>query len=330
MRGGTVVVASSPYEIQTQGVPMASPNDSLLNKWLAFQGLGMEERLILDPQNSAMPIPVERKVGGLVFQDTKLVNYPFFTDVRGEGLNADNSITSGLGQITLSWPSPIKLDDAKNQSRTVARLLESSPLAWITSDTNLQPDFQQFGEMGFPVSGEQGRQLLAAMVEGRFDSYFKDKPSPLLAAAEEPAEPEQAEPAKGETPEGEEAKPPVIDRVIDHSTDSARIILFASSDFATDQLLELSSARLGTLYNKPVELLENSVDWSLEDRELLSIRGRARFSRTLDPLDKNSQMFWEYLNYGLAVFGLLVIWLVRGQARTSARKRHAAILGGAA
>ena len=41
---------------------------------------------------------------------------------------------------------------------------------------------------------------------------------------------------------------------------------------------------------------QNAIDWSLEDRGLLAIRGRAHFAHTLNPLDRESQLFWEYLN----------------------------------
>lgn len=84
-------------------------------------------------------------------------------------------------------------------------------------------------------------------------------------------------------------------------------ILFASNSFLTDEMLDLASSGMGTRYLKPVQLVENAIDWSLEDRGLLDIRGRAHFSRTLDPLSRKSRMFWEYLNYGLALLGLFLV-----------------------
>jgi ABC-2 type transport system permease protein len=92
-------------------------------------------------------------------------------------------------------------------------------------------------------------------------------------------------------------------------------------------MLNLATSGLGTRYLKPVELVENAVDWSLEDRDLLAIRGRAHFSRTLYPMDENSKMFWEYLNYGLAMLGLLMIGLIRRQISKRAALRYAAVLG---
>jgi ABC-2 type transport system permease protein len=121
---------------------------------------------------------------------------------------------------------------------------------------------------------------------------------------------------------------PLVTRVIERSPESARIILFASNSFVSDELLDLAAAGLGTRYLAPVDLLANAIDWSLEDRGLLAIRGRAQFSRTLAPLDRSGQVFWEYLNYALALLGLLAVWLLRRQVRRRAALRYAALLNG--
>jgi ABC-2 type transport system permease protein len=183
----------------------------------------------------------------------------------------------------------------------------------------VEPNFEMYGELGFPVDNQRGAQLLAVTVEGQFESYFKDKPSPLLTDDEETD-------AVGEPTEGEETAP-VITRVIDRSPESARIIVFASSSFLTDTMLDLASSGTGTRYLKPLQLVENALDWSLEDRGLLAIRGRTNFSRTLNPLDRESQLFWESVNYGLPLFGLFLIALIRRQTNKRAASRYAAILG---
>ena len=76
---------------------------------------------------------------------------------------------------------------------------------------------------------------------------------------------------------------------------------------------------LGTQYLTPVDFLQNTVDWSLEDQGLLGIRSRGHFARTLLPLGRDAQTLWEGLNYGLAVLGLFIVWLVhRGLRRRTA------------
>ena len=319
MRGGTVVVATSPFDVDIQGRLSVRKNESALITWLGHHGIVLEEQLVLDPQNASFPIPIERRVGGYVFRETRMVSYPYFGDIRSVGIGQDGGLTTGIDQVTMTWPSPISLDEQLNQDRKVSRLLQSSDQAWTSASMEIEPDFEMYGELGFPMGDQPGAQLLAVTVEGRFESYFKDKPSPLLTIEEETG-------GVGEPTEGEE-KAPVITRVIDRSPESARIIVFASGSFLTDTMLDLASSGMGTRYLKPVQLVENALDWSLEDRGLLAIRGRANFSRTLYPLDRESQLFWEYLNYGLPLFGLFLIALIRRQTNKRAASRYAAILG---
>ncbi|CAK8717331.1 ABC-2 type transport system permease protein [Candidatus Electrothrix laxa] len=330
MQGGTVVLAASPYKVDLQKQLSLAEKKTGLEDWLAHNGITLEKKMVLDPQNSPFPVPVQRNLGGFTIQETKLVNYPYFVDIRPDGMNEDSGVTSGLQQLTMNWPSPITIDPEKNKGRKVTRLLESSKKSWVSSSTMIQPDFKTHGDLGFAVEGEQGQQLLAAAVEGGFTSYFTGKPSPLLKKDEDAAEAQQnpmqnplQDPMKKD---GEEKEEQVIIRQLDKSPDTARIILFGSNSFLSDTVLSISSSVMRTNYLGPVQLVANTVDWSLEDRGLLSIRGRSHFSRPLDPITKNGQLFWEYLNYGLVLLGLAIIWLLRLRIRKRAEERQLAFL----
>ena len=74
--------------------------------------------------------------------------------------------------------------------------------------------------------------------------------------------------------------------------------------------------------------MANCIDWSLEDRDLLSIRGRGHFARTLLPMSKEARMLWEYINYGLAAFGLLTVWALRRLVRARTRRREQRLIAG--
>ena len=285
--------------------------------------------MVLDPQNAALPVPVQRYLGGLPIREIRMLPYPHFPDVRGEGLNPDNPITAALGQVTLNWASPISVDADQNQARSVTRLLSSSSQSWVSADLDIVPDYRAHPDTGFSPSGERGARLLAVAVEGRFESFFKGKDSPLLAAAEETDDADVSDAEQTVASAADPADDPAagpITSVIDRSPESARIILIASNAFATDAVLNLASEGLGTLYTQPLQLLQNAIDWSLEDRGLLSIRSRAQFARTLAPLDRSGQLFWEYLNYGLALLGLVAVWGWRRAARRSEQARYRAIL----
>jgi ABC-2 type transport system permease protein len=329
MRGGTVIVASSAYDVQTEGELAARKQNSGLKDWLAHNGLAVQPSMVLDPQNAAFPVPAQRNVAGFTVRETELVNYPYFVDVRGDGLGG--KLTGGLNQVTLNWASPITLDEKKNAGRRVTRLLESSPQAWNSDSTDLQPDFQRYGELGFPVSGQQGRQLLGVEISGEFESYFKGQPSPLMQSLAEDKTPPEGSGAKAADRAGKSDgadHDPVISRVIDKSPESARIILLASNSFLTDTAIDLASVVARSHYTNSVQLVENAIDWALEDRGLLALRGRAHFNRTLSPLSPQAQLFWEYLNYGLAVLGLAFVWLLNRRWRHTRQAHYRMVLQG--
>ena len=330
MQGGTVVLATSPFDVKLQGRLDVSDNTSGLTEWLAGYGLSLAPSLVLDPQNAAFPVPVERQAAGYAVQETKLFNYPYFVDIRSDGMNRSSGLLTGIDQLSMTWASPLVVDASKNSQRQVTRLLESSQGSWLSDSLTIQPDFDRYGETGFAQGRETGRQLLGVMVEGKFNSWFKGKISPLLEAArKQQAKADSAKPGKKAAALGKQGEvgkvedpgtsPEVIGRILDRSPDSARIILLASNTFLDDTSLELASGAGGARYLNPLQLVANCIDWSLADRDLLSIRGRGHFARTLVPMSKEVRMFCEYLNYGLAAFGLLIVWggwrLVRARTR---------------
>jgi ABC-2 type transport system permease protein len=273
--------------------------------------------------HSAFPVPVQRQVGGFTVQETRMVNYPYFVDIRPDGMDRESGLMTGMDQLTITWPSPITIDAEQNKDRQVTRLLESSEESWLSDSTTITPDFKRYGDFGFPMGDDQQRRLLAVVVEGRFDSYFAGKPSPLLA--KEPKT-DDTPPNSPDQPITEPAEQGTIARQIDHSPESARIILISSGSFVSDTAVSIGSTVMRTNCLNPVQMMANAVDWSLEDRGLLSIRGRSHFSRTLLPMSKEVQMLWEYTNYSLAGLGLVVIWFIRRGMTKRAGKRYISVL----
>ncbi len=331
MRGGTVVLASSPYRSQfTQGGLNVTPHDSGLRAWLGSHGISMADRLVLDPQNSAFPVTVTRQAGIFNFQNVELVDYPYFIDARGEGLNQAHPVTGDLPQVTMAWPSPIRVDEEANGGRQVTPLVKSSGRSWTSASLDVLPRITDERMSGWQPEGETGAELLGVIVSGRFDSFFAGKVSPLLE--EEGGEPdEEGDPASLDAEAGAEAEEDAFSAggVIEKSTEAARLVVFASNDFLSDQILRTMSSMSGTDYLGPLELLANSVDWAFEDSGLLGIRSGARFNRTLPPLEREQQAFWEYLNYALAVLALLALGFWQRWLRARRAARYLAQLGGA-
>lgn len=324
MQGGTVIVASSPFiSSLDQGGLSLRPLSSGLSGWLAHHGFELDSSLVMDPQNAAFPLPVTRNVGGFQLQEVAMLDYPWFVDVRPDGLNRELSVTADLPQLTLAWASPITLADAPEgaASRSFTALAYSSADAWLSASTEVMPRIDADGLPDYRPEGERGRQLLAAIGAGRFDSYFAGRESPLL----------QSEPAaadNGEAGENDAAAetPGTASAVIQRSPESARLMLIGSNDFLRDQVLGLAGAAGGSEYLNSLQFMANAVDWALQDDQLASIRSRGHFNRTLPPMEQDAQVFWEYLNYGLAALALLIIAAIQHLRRRRRLAGYAALM----
>ena len=99
--------------------------------------------------------------------------------------------------------------------------------------------------------------------------------------------------------------------------------MFSSNDFLRDQTLTIANSAIGSEYRGSMDLIANTIDWALEDSGLLSIRSRGHFNRTLPSVSYNSQLFWEYLNYGLLTAALILIALVRGYRKKIKQRQYA-------
>lgn len=348
MKGGTVVVAGGAHSASfTQQSITAEPHRSGLEAWLEAQGVTLGEGLVMDPQNAAFPAPVTRQVGGFSFQDLVMLDYPYFVDVRPPGLNEDHPITGGLPQVTMAWASPLQVapggepdgpaqDDGaapQDASPQVTRLLRSSPESWVSSDTDVMPRIGPDGLSGFEPEGERGARTLAVLLQGRFDSLFAGRPSPLLDtdesdsaqddAAVDAADADDMEAATLDAEPATDDQLGVVSSVIERSPESAQLFVFGSNEFLADQVLRVIGSAEGTIYGNSLQLMANVVDFALEDRSLLAIRSRSHFNRTLPPMAEGEQAGLEALNYGLALAGVALVfgWHRRRVRRDEQRYR---------
>jgi ABC-2 type transport system permease protein len=305
MRGGAVVVAAGRYKLSPamfRGGLAIEDSKEGLQEMLASYGVTVGDALVMDPQNEPFPARVERRVGRFSVEEIQRVDYPFFVDIRRDGMAKESPITADLPAITLQWAAPLEIDEAKNQDRDVVVLLRSTDESWLRTSTNVQPNSAAYPEFGFPVEGEQESRALAVSIRGSFDSFFKGRPSP---SPDEDA--------------GEDTGQTELQTLIEASPKSSRLLVIGSSEFLDDTVLNFSRSLSADRYLLNLQFLQNSVDWLAEDEDLLSLRSRGTNTRLLKPLDEKEQRMWEALNYGVALVALItlgVIWSVRQRSET--------------
>ena len=324
MRGGTVAIAAGSFRAtQAQESVYATAVQSGLADWLAHHGVTVGETFVMDPQNAAIPMPVVRRIGGFRFQDMQLRDYPYFVDVRSDGLNQDVAFTAGLPQLTVAWASPVDVDAEVNETRAVTTLASSSAASWRSASTDVMPNLGAAGDVVYTPEGAQGRNALAVMLEGRFTSFFDESPLLEEAAEIDDAGDEDAPADAAEEGADDDADTlGTVTTVIDRSPESARLIVFGSASFLADQTVSRIGSADGTLYTGSLELMANLVDWAVEDQSLLGIRSRGHFNRTLEPMAEDQQRLWEYGNYALAVAGLALVFGISRRRRASRRSAY--------
>ncbi len=294
MRGGSLVVSAGNFVMlpdpYTGGLGLKVVQNGLKDM-LASYGVDIIEKLILDPQNEPFPVPVMRDIGGVQIREIQAIDYPFFVDIRSNGMNSESPILASLPALTLNWASPIVIEELSDERYDVTVLLESSSESWVSSDSNIQPDKEQYPEFGFPVGSDRKQHITGISVVGEFVSYYADKQSPL---------------EKVDDNTGEIINPDVVG-VLESSAPDSRLVVISSAEFLNDTVLELSASMSGERYVNSLQFAQNVADWSVEDQDLLSIRSGGMSARPLAPLSERQQVIWETTNYVVAFLGLL--WL---------------------
>ena len=308
MRGGTVVVVSGAFATEFgQRTLQARPRTSGLRDWLAHHGVSLADKLVMDPQNAAFPVPVTRQAGGFSFQDLVMLDYPYFADIRESGFAPESPLTGGLPQVIMSWASPLSV--AASEAVIATDILRSTPDSWLSASIDVMPRMAADRVPPFQSDGETAAQLLAVQLQGRFDSYFAGQDSPLLDTSDASDKTTSgANQGEGQTI----AESGRVESVITRSPESARLFVFSSNDFVSDQTLSMIGAAGGALNDNSIQLMLNIADWALEEQSLTSIRSRGNFNRVLLPLTESEQQLFEYLNYFAALVLLVLLgWLSR-------------------
>jgi ABC-2 type transport system permease protein len=293
MRGGAVIAFAGAYDVSVIRTGLeASKEDKGFLEMLANYGVEVQDAFAMDSRNARFPVPIEDRSGPFTFRRIKMMNYPFFPDIRAEGMAKGHVAMSGLHNVIMNWSSPLEV--AKKLKEVKAeKLITTSPESWTYGSADILPKTIREADSAFQPSSDDKRRAhtLAVTLVGRFKSFFADKPSPLFGADQKKAE------ARG--------KADRTGRTVKRSPPDARLVVVGSSAFASDLINHLAGQVGGGLYRGNFQLVRNLLDWSLADTDLLQIRSVGAFARTLDPLEDRQRTLWEAGNYLFALAALL-------------------------
>ncbi len=313
MRGGAVIALTGSYVLDinpySQSLNVKKVENGIADL-LNHYGISVAESLVMDRQNEPFPVPVTRNIGGFTIQEIQRVDYPYFVDVRTDGMDKESPVLANLPAVTMNWASPLHIDAEKNKARKTSTLLRSSPNSWTSSSTNIQPDFRLYPDIGFSAGDTESMQshILAVSSQGSFTSFFADTDDPRQVAQNKDMEENIAEDGSTEAVSDPEKAMPDAP-LIKKSPESSRLVVIGSSEFINDTVISISQSMSQDRILNSLGFLQNVVDWAVEDDELLTIRSRGSQARILYPISHQEQTFWEWLNYGLALLALLAVSL---------------------
>jgi ABC-2 type transport system permease protein len=280
MRGGRVILCSGAYdpEFGQQGLSV-NPVDSGLEPWLKHNGVEITKTLLLDDHNQPLPIPEIRQTVFGPMQTWTMRPYPYLVEVRDDGLK-DRAVTARLAAVGIYWGSPIEVTPPSSKSLKVTPILSSSDKSW--TDDRLE----RVGQVEYTVPAGSKPHLIAAALQGRFDSFFAGKPVPGDSSKQEVA--------LTRSPE-------------------TRLVVVGNAEFVSDLVARALGRQQGGFFTQNLEFVQNLIDWMNLDNDLVSIRTRAAVARPIKRIGKGADVTIEVVNYlipllALGAFGLARYW----------------------
>jgi len=265
MKGGSVVALAGSYRMKAdrQGLD-AQAEDRSLFELLEKYGAKVDTEMVMSDHNAPFPMPVQQRIpNGPVLQRIELLPYPFFPDLRGDDLNPSHPTLAGITGMTMPWSSPLETTSETLENREITWLVHSGTDATSVANPKVVPDFDGV-EVKFQQGGEPKQVTLGYAITGKFPSYFADKPNPMVSGGE------------GADTTG---------RTLKSSVANGRLVVLGSSELVSDLLFALAQNIQSEQHKGNLQLVQNTVDWTVEDTDLLSIRTAGAFARTLEPME---------------------------------------------
>ncbi|NCP45626.1 MAG: gliding motility-associated ABC transporter substrate-binding protein GldG [Flavobacteriales bacterium CG18_big_fil_WC_8_21_14_2_50_32_9] len=285
MYGGKVIwlidpVFASMDSLQNSDVTMAIPLDLNLDDQLFTYGVRINTNLIQDLQSA--PVPV---VTGNIGNQPKTELFPWYFFPLLTPANS-HPIVNNLNMVKGEFTSTIDTINKKDIHKT--GLLKSSQYTKISSAPTrislsilrYEPDQKQFNK---------GHQIAAVLLEGTFESVFKNRVPPQISASNEIAFKEKS----------------VLNSMV----------VIADGDIAknavnkkTNEFMALGIDRYTKQQYGNADFLLNVVNYLCDENGLMSVRAKKFKIRMMDQTVLKAERFkWQLINTVLPV-GLIIIF----------------------
>lgn len=272
MNGGRVVVLADIFNLGYQ-TTMLSKSQSNIGEFFNHYGVEVSESVLLD--ESYTPL-------------YGLFRYPYWVLATAGNFDSNNPALAQLQSLVFQWASPLN-EVETNGNRKYTSLIKTTEEAWLATGEMISADPSQNFT---PLS--QRQYDIAAIIEGKQVSMFKDQDIPELeSSGEEPLEDKRA-----------------VEHPRNNEFEDAKLVVIGDSDFISDSFIESSE-------QNPVFFL-NLIEWLASSEDLISIRSKNISYRPLETTTKSTKLFAKAANIGIVP----VLLIGTGIAYNTIRKKR--------
>jgi ABC-2 type transport system permease protein len=270
------IVQANQDSLATNGKMLAYPRDLNLTDLLFNYGIRINTSLVKDLYAAQIPLAT-----GQVGNQTQFKNLDWFYHPLVGG-NPNHPITKNVAPVRLQFASPI--DTLKNNIKKTP-LLVSSLLTQKVGTPKIIA-LQSIAEEVLETDYNSGHQLFAVLLEGEFNSAYKNRIKPFETS------------------------------LFKEKSKENKMIIIADGDVGKNQILkekpyDLARDKWTNQQFGNKDFLLNAVDYLLDDSGLISLRNKSLQIRMLDKQKAfKERTFWQFLNVILPLIMLFTFGII--------------------
>ncbi len=293
MAGGRVIWLIDKFDVSLDSinkykffVPPAF--ETGLDDMLFRYGVRLMPDFVVDLECSSIP-----QVVGMTGDKPQTKLFPWIYNLSVAS-DTEHPIAKNIDRVNFSFPGSI--DTVKTNGPVTKTILLHSSRYSRTQLAPVRLTFEILKSSPDPAKFNDGNKALAVLLEGEFESFFKNRITPEFQAT--------------------------LDNIgmkfLDKSK-PARQLIVTDSDFAKNLVNPVSGETEDIGYNKwerryykgNKEFILNAVEYMLDEDNILTSRSKEVKLRLLDPVKtRQEKTFWQFLNVELPLILLILFGLV--------------------
>ncbi len=279
MKGKNVFFFVDSMDIPTETL-QANIKNHQLDNLLGHYGVRVKKDIVLD-MGSRVMVPFSTNFG------TFVTNYSPWPKVVHQYMASNLPIVSRIETVAFPWPSSIEIIKEATSGMETVELLKTTEYAWVQEGNfNLDPQ-----GIPSPPRSQLKQYTLAAIIRGKFRSFFADRPIPAPKATDN-SNPVPADKDR---------------QTIKECVKPGTILVTGDSDFIANKINEILSRREGD----NMSFIMNAFDWATLGNDLIGIRAKEICPRLIGETSSATKLFVKVLNIGLVPLLFIIYGLLR-------------------